>query len=125
MVRRSILEDRDSASKRVGLRVRSKVSAKLLAGFAIYYTARVKGPDVAVAEAQRLAPTHGLYKSGCSARPPGLLPSTLGHGDGNRNFAFGEILGSHVLGFEKQFIPHAGIVIHPEQEINIGKLMLP
>jgi hypothetical protein len=56
----------------------------------------------------------------------GVSPTAGGmwyDGDGNFDFAFGSILGSHVLGFEKQFIPNAGIVIHPEQEISIAKLV--
>jgi len=59
----------------------------------------------------------------------GFTPKTGGmwyDGDGGFNFAFGSILGSHVPGFEKQFIPNAGIVLHPEQEIGIAKLaMIP
>ena len=39
------LKDRDSASKRAASRLRLLVSAKLLAGLAIYYTARVKGRE--------------------------------------------------------------------------------
>jgi len=38
-------KDRDSASKRAASRLRLLVSAKLLAGFAIYYSARVKGSE--------------------------------------------------------------------------------